>query len=108
MRDSRRCLTPWPSWRLFRQAYKPYGWLSEAEWRKLTETSTRRTDDGRVTPHYDPAMIQQFTAHDDDYLIWEHYDALAIPVLLLRGVDSDLVLKPVAERMQRGPGAWGC
>ena len=92
----------------FRQAYKPYGWLSEAEWRKLTETSARRTDDGRVTPHYDPAMIQQFTAHDNDYLIWEHYDALAIPVLLLRGVDSDLVLKPVAERMQqRGPGARG-
>ncbi|MDR0215324.1 MAG: alpha/beta hydrolase [Comamonas sp.] len=92
----------------FRQAYKPYGWLSEAEWRKLTETSTRRTDDGRVTPHYDPAMIQQFTAHDNDYLIWEHYDALQIPVLLLRGVDSDLVLRPVAERMQqRGPGAKG-
>lgn len=92
----------------FRTAYKPYGWLSEAEWRKLTETSTRRTDDGRVTPHYDPAMIQQFTAHDDDYLIWEHYDALALPVLLLRGVESDLVLRPVAERMlQRGPGAQG-
>lgn len=92
----------------FRTAYKPYGWLSEAEWRKLTETSTRRTDDGRVTPHYDPAMIQQFTAHDNDYLIWEHYDALALPVLLLRGVESDLVLRPVAERMQqRGPGAQG-
>jgi pimeloyl-ACP methyl ester carboxylesterase len=92
----------------FRQAYRPYGWLSDAEWRKLTETSVRRLPDGRVTPHYDPAMIEQFTAHEDDYGIWPHYDALDLPVLLLRGADSDLVLPEVAERMAaRGPGARG-
>ena len=92
----------------FRAAYKPYGWLSDVEWRKLTETSTRRTDDGRITPHYDPRMIEQFTEHDNDYLLWDHYDALQLPVLLLRGEASDLVLKPVAEQMmQRGPGAQG-
>lgn len=92
----------------FRQAYSPYGWLSDIEWRKLTETSVRRLPDGRVTPHYDPAMIEQFTAHADDYGIWPHYDALQLPVLLLRGVDSDLVLRGVAEQMMaRGPGAKG-
>ncbi|MEG0201704.1 MAG: alpha/beta fold hydrolase [Comamonas sp.] len=92
----------------FRTVYRPYGWLSEMEWRKLSETSTRRLPDGRVTPHYDPRMIEQFTLHENDYLIWEHYDALELPVLLLRGVESDLVLKPVAEQMmQRGPGARG-
>lgn len=92
----------------FRAAYKPYGWLSDTQWRQLTETSTRRLPDGRVTPHYDPAMIQQFTRHENDYLIWEHYDALDIPVLLLRGEESDLVLKATAEQMaQRGPGARG-
>jgi pimeloyl-ACP methyl ester carboxylesterase len=26
----------------FRTVYKPYGWLSDAQWRRLTETSTRR------------------------------------------------------------------
>ncbi|HNK17738.1 MAG TPA: alpha/beta hydrolase, partial [Piscinibacter sp.] len=41
----------------FRTIYKPYGWLSDAQWRRLTETSTRRLPDGRVTPHYDPAMV---------------------------------------------------
>ena len=94
--------------RFFRTAYTPFGWLSDLEWRKLTETSTRRLSDGRVTPHYDPAIIQQFTEHESDYLIWPHYDALALPVLLLRGVNSDLVLKDVAEQMQtRGPGSKG-
>ena len=92
----------------FRQVYKPYGWLSDAQWRRLTETSARRLPDGRVTPHYDPAMVQQFIVHPDDYLIWDHYDAIDVPVLLLRGEASDLVLPETVDRMrQRGPGAHG-
>lgn len=92
----------------FRQVYKPYGWLSDAQWRRLTETSTRRLPDGRVTPHYDPAMVQQFVHLPDDYQIWHHYDAIQIPVLCLRGEDSDLVLKETgAEMLMRGPGAVG-
>ena len=82
--------------------------MSDAQWRRLTETSTRRLPDGRVTPHYDPAMVQQFISHPTDYLIWDHYDALEVPVLCLRGVDSDLVLRDTtAQMMARGPGLRG-
>jgi pimeloyl-ACP methyl ester carboxylesterase len=92
----------------FRTVYKPYGWLSDAQWRRLTETSTRRLPDGRVTPHYDPAMVRQFTAHPEDYLLWSHYDTIEAPVLCLRGVDSDLVLpQTIGEMRSRGPGAAG-
>ena len=92
----------------FRDVYKPYGYLSDAQWRRLTETSTRRLPDGRVTPHYDPAMVQQFISHPNDYLIWDHYDALDIPVLCLRGAMSDLVLRETTTlMMQRGPGLQG-
>ena len=92
----------------FRQVYKPYGWLSDAQWRRLTETSTRRLVDGRVTPHYDPAMVQQFVSYPDDYQIWAHFDALTIPVLCLRGAESDLVLRETTAQMKtRGPGALG-
>lgn len=92
----------------FRQVYKPYGWLSDAQWRRLTETSTRRLPDGRVTPHYDPAMVRQFIDHPRDYDLWEHYDRLQLPVLLLRGAESDLVLPDAAaEMMTRGPGLRG-
>ena len=46
--------------------------------------------------------------HPDDYLIWAHYDAIDVPVLLLRGGDSDLVLPDTVPHMrQRGPGARG-
>jgi pimeloyl-ACP methyl ester carboxylesterase len=90
----------------FRTIYKPYGWLSDAQWRRLTETSTRRLPDGRVTVHYDPAMVMQFTHHENDYLRWEAWDSLDLPVLCLRGESSDLLLRETAEAMrQRGPRA---
>ena len=90
----------------FRTVYQPYGWLSDGQWRRLTETSLRRLPDGRVTPHYDPAMVRQFIAHPADYDQWPAWDALAIPVLVLRGAHSDLLLPEVAEAMRnRGPRA---
>ena len=90
----------------FRTIYKPYGWLSDEQWRLLTETSTRRLPDGRVTPHYDPAMVQQFVHHPNDYEQWDAWDALQLPVLCLRGETSDLLLADTAEAMRtRGPCA---
>jgi pimeloyl-ACP methyl ester carboxylesterase len=90
----------------FRTIYKPYGWLSDAQWRRLAETSTRRLPDGRVTPHYDPAMVMQFTHHENDYLRWDEWDGLDLPVLCLRGEHSDLLLRETADAMRnRGPRA---
>lgn len=90
----------------FRTVYRPYGWLPDAQWRALAETSARRLPDGRLTPHYDPAMVLQFEHHPEDYLQWSAWDALDLPVLVLRGESSDLLLPEVAEAMRtRGPRA---
>ncbi len=90
----------------FRTVYSPFGWLSDEQWRRLTETSTRRTDEGKVTPHYDPKMVLQFTHHPHDYDQWEAWDAIGVPTLCLRGETSDLLLPEVAEAMRsRGPRA---
>ena len=90
----------------FRGVYQPYGVLTDAQWRRLTETSVRRLPDGRVTLHYDPAMVRQFIAHPTDYDQWPAWDALQIPVLVLRGAHSDLLPPEVAEAMRnRGPRA---
>lgn len=92
----------------FRQVYAPYGWLSDAQWRRLAQTSTRRLPDGRFTPHYDPAMVSQFIHHPQDYERWAEWDRLALPVLVLRGADSDLLSPAVFEAMRvRGPRAVG-
>jgi pimeloyl-ACP methyl ester carboxylesterase len=90
----------------FRTIYKPFGWLSDAQWRRLAETSVRRTPEGKVTPHYDPKMVLQFTHHPRDYDQWEAWDAIDVPTLCLRGEASDLLLADVAEEMRRrGPRA---
>ena len=57
---------------------------------------------------HEQALIEQFVAHPEDYLLWPHYDSIEVPVLCLRGADSDLVLPAtLAEMQRRGPGAAG-
>lgn len=90
----------------FRKVYAPFGVLTEREWVKLTETSVRRLPDGRVTPHYDPDMVRQFINYPHDYELWPEFDAIDIPVLCLRGANSDLLLAETAHAMRtRGPRA---
>lgn len=89
-----------------RMIYKPYGWQSNAQWRHMAETSMRRLPSGKITAHYDPAMVRQFVVFPDDYDLWEAYDTLRMPTLVLRGESSDLLLPETAEAMtRRGPCA---
>jgi pimeloyl-ACP methyl ester carboxylesterase len=89
-----------------RTVYKPYGWQSDAQWRRMAETSVRRLPNGKITSHYDPAMVRQFIVHPNDYDLWDAYDALDMPTLVLRGEHSDLLLQETAQAMtQRGPKA---
>ena len=90
----------------FRAAYAPFGFQTDAQWTHLTETSTRRLPDGRVTPHYDPHITQQFFREVPEYPMWNEYDALNIPVMVLRGANSDLISPETIQTMYtRGPGA---
>jgi pimeloyl-ACP methyl ester carboxylesterase len=89
-----------------RTIYKPYGWQSDEQWRHMAESSVRRLPSGKVTVHYDPAMVRQFVVHPDDYDLWTEYDTLRIPTLVLRGESSDLLLPDTADAMtRRGPRA---
>ena len=91
----------------FRTIYKPFGSLSDAQWRRLTETSTRRLPNGRVTPHYDPAIVMQFMHHPRRFRSCGTPGTRStLPVLCLRGESSDLLLPETAAAMRvRGPRA---
>lgn len=87
-----------------RRNYAPFGDNTDAFWRRMTDTSVRRTDDGRVTVHYDPQIASQFTHHKADLDVWDKYDAVTAPMLLIRGVASDVLAAATAEAMtRRGP-----
>ena len=87
-----------------RRNYAPFGDNTPAFWRRMADTSSRRTDTGRVTVHYDPAIVTQFTYHKADLDVWDAYDAIAAKTLLLRGEASDVLSPSVAKQMaERGP-----
>jgi pimeloyl-ACP methyl ester carboxylesterase len=79
--------------------YKPYGSLTDDQWRLMAETSTRRLPDGKVTFHYDPNMVRQFVAHPTDYDQWDHYNSISCPMLLIRGADTDLLSVETRDAM---------
>jgi pimeloyl-ACP methyl ester carboxylesterase len=90
-----------------RTIYSTFGQLTDAEWRLLAETSMRRRDDGRISPHYDPAVMRVFAEHSQiPGDLWSLYDAIRCPVLAIRGELSDMVSSELGEEMaQRGPKA---
>jgi len=90
----------------FRTIYAPFGFHTGAQWRHMAETGYRRLPNGRITTHYDPAIVKQFHVHPKDFEQWDKYDGLNVPTLLLRGETSDLVFPDVAAEMERrGPKA---
>ncbi len=85
-----------------REAYRPFGAHTDAQWRHLAETTARRLSDGRITTHYHPAIVAQLDS--SDYALWQRYDALHLPMLVLRGAESDLLTPEIAAAMAgRGP-----
>jgi len=83
-----------------------FGPLTDAQWRHLAVHSSRRYDDGSLGLAYDPAIGAAFARPLEDISLWPVWDAISCPTLLLRGRDSDLLLRETAEEMtRRGPRA---
>jgi pimeloyl-ACP methyl ester carboxylesterase len=92
--------------RYLRAIAAPFGPLTDAQWRHLAEHSSRRYDDGSLGAAYDPAIGAAFATPIQDLVLWPVWDALSCPTLVLRGEQSDLLLRATAEEMTlRGPKA---
>jgi pimeloyl-ACP methyl ester carboxylesterase len=84
----------------------PFGPLTDAQWRHLAEISFSRRDNGRWKLLYDPAIRNAFTGPPADVNLWNFYDLVKCPTLVLRGAQSDLLLHETAVEMtRRGPKA---
>jgi pimeloyl-ACP methyl ester carboxylesterase len=91
-----------------RQVHAPFGPLSDEHWRHLTLHSIRPDGEtGGVRLHYDPALAVPFrTESHADIDLWPVWDRVACPVLIVRGVQSDLFPREVADEMlKRGPSS---
>lgn len=88
----------------------PFGPHTDQEWRKLAVDVLRRDQAGQWILHYDPKLaIPIRTATPESVrsgatMLALAYDAVACPTLLVRGAESDLLSREVAQAMtQRGP-----
>jgi pimeloyl-ACP methyl ester carboxylesterase len=88
----------------FRDIYKAFGALTDAQWADLTRHSVRRRlEDRAFTLTYDPDIIAPMRA-PQDLNLWSVWEEIRCPVLLLRGAESDVLTEDVVERMlKRGP-----
>jgi pimeloyl-ACP methyl ester carboxylesterase len=81
----------------------PFGALSDEQWRHLTVYSAKQHADGTWGFRYDPAIANAFSGELNDIDLSAYWDAVRCPTLLLRGADSDILLRATAEAMtQRG------
>ena len=89
-----------------------FGPVPEDIWLELSSHMVRQLPDGGCTLHYDPAIgdpIRGLTAEAAqaaEAVVWGLYDQIRAQVLLIRGLESDLLTEATAQSMtERGPRA---
>lgn len=95
--DSVSALEQW-----LRSVYRPFGPHEDLFWRRMAITSSRRLPDGRITLHYDPAIVQGFQLPADPMTLphyWDDWAAIECPILLVQGAESDLLSSALVEQM---------
>lgn len=84
-----------------RHVHAPFGMLTDRQWASLAESSARQLPNGKWTLHYDPGIatpIRRSIPVDVD--LWSMWGKIRIPVLAVRGADSDLLLPRTLQRME--------
>ena len=85
-----------------RSIHEPFGKLTDTQWRHMAEHSAVQTEEGDYRQHYDPAIGRAFSwPLMVDISLWDLWDKVACPVMILRGEDSDLLHASTVRDMQK-------
>lgn len=85
-----------------------FGPLTDEQWHHLSLYSARKYGDGTYGFLYDPQIAVSFKQDNlnEDVSLWDYWDKLLVPTLVLRGAESDVLSLATATEMQkRGPKA---
>jgi pimeloyl-ACP methyl ester carboxylesterase len=90
-----------------RQVRAGTGELTDDQWRRLTARTVRSAENDGYRLVYDPGIaIRYRRSAPGDVDVWDTWDSVTCPVLVLRGAHSDFLLPETAMEMtRRGPGA---
>ncbi len=89
-----------------------FGPHSREQWLALCRPQLKQRPDGAWVSRYDPGLAVGFRSFSPEMAkageaaLWQAYDAIRCPTLLVRGAQSDLLSPATAQAMtQRGPKA---
>jgi pimeloyl-ACP methyl ester carboxylesterase len=89
-----------------RTLYSSFGITDDEDWKRFAAHSFRKRGDGTFTTAHDPGIAANFLAADKIPDLWDLYDKIQCPIMLLRGANSDILTSETAQEMtQRGPKA---
>jgi pimeloyl-ACP methyl ester carboxylesterase len=90
-----------------RTVHEPFGHLTDAQWKHMAEHSAVKTEQGDYRQHFDPAIARAFSwPLMVDISLWDVWEKVACPTLILRGEDSDLLhASTVRDMLKRGEAA---
>jgi pimeloyl-ACP methyl ester carboxylesterase len=90
-----------------RDIHETFGSLTDAHWRHIAAHSAVKTEEGDYRQHFDPAIGRNFSwPLMVDIALWNVWEKVECPVLILRGEDSDLLhASTVREMQKRGAAA---
>jgi pimeloyl-ACP methyl ester carboxylesterase len=85
-----------------REVLAPFGSLEDEHWAHLTRHSVQEEAGAGYRNLCDPMIVHAFrTPVASDINLWTYWDAVDVPMLLVRGRDSDLLPAYVAREMAR-------
>lgn len=85
-----------------RETLSPFKPMTDADWQRMAYHSSRQTEEGyRLS--FDPQIVQNFRRYwmFMHATLWQFWDRIQCPVLILRGVESDFLTSTLAEKMLR-------
>ena len=84
-----------------REKYEPIKPMNKKNWRKMAEHGTMETCEGYRLA-YDPSIAENYRRYWllMYFNIWEYWEKIQCPVLVLRGAESDFLTEELMNRMQ--------
>jgi pimeloyl-ACP methyl ester carboxylesterase len=84
----------------FREILAPFGQLSDEQWHHLAKHSVAWDGEGAYRLRYDPQIVRAFKPPwSYAKKLWSLWDRIRCPTLILRGAQSDLLLRSTAQEM---------
>ena len=83
-----------------REIYQPFGIRGDEDWKFMAEISLKPHQDGGYVRSYDPALSDNFKdLAKSDLDLWPFWERATMPILLIRGIESDLLSNETACKM---------